>query len=407
MEIKKWFGLRNTTSPERFKPGEMAVATDVEIDDTGKLMSREGMTVVSVTPAHSLYANDFITLVVEGTALRAVEPDFSRTTIRNLTTSAPISYETFAGTVYYSNGVDSGRLVGRTHSQWGVTPPVGQPYATQIPGKLPPGRYMYAMTFLRDDGHESGTGAAGSIEVPAFGGVQFSAMEVSTNPLVSAKLLYLSEANGEVMYEVAKVPNGTTTHAVTSNFGGPALTTQFAGPPPAGSMVRYFNGNMFVVVGSTAFYSDPYNLELFRPSDSYMQFPGQVALFESVNDGLYVATADMRGEDGKTAGRTWYLAGARPDQMKNRTIFDYGAVPGSGARTMASYFNTTAGDAGGAIDPGAPAVVWSSRNGICVGFDGGLARNLTEERFELPFSKQAAAVVRMARGFAQYIAVLR
>lgn len=409
IEIKKFRGIRNTTSPERFRPGELAVALDVEVDDTGRVLSRQGTTLLSATAAHSLYANHVVAVLVEANTLKAIESDFSRTTIRVLTSSAPVSYDTLGDTIYYSNGVDTGRLVGRTPKQWGVTPPVGQPVATRVAGALPTGRYMYALTFLRSDGHESGTDLAGAIDLPAASGIAFTGMEVSTNPDVSDKILYLSSPNGEVMYRAMTVPNGQT--SVTYSSGALdlklPLTTQFAGPPPPGTMVRVFNGQACTVVGDAVYYSDPYNLELFRQDTSFLRFPGQVALFECVNDGLWVATTDLAGDDPETSGSTWYLAGSKMSELKSGQVFDYGAIPGTGVKTLAAYFNTTAGDAGDAIESGTPAVVWAGRHGACVGFDGGRVRNLTETIYSFPAAQRGAGLVRQVRGFVQYLSVLR
>lgn len=409
MEIKRFKGLRNTTSPERFTPGDLATALDVEIDNTGRVISRQGFTQVSAVAAHSLYANHGVTLLVEGVGLKAVEADFSRTSLRTLSSSAYVSFESVGDTIYYSNGVDTGRLVGRSPLQWGVAVPIGQPAAAATGGDLPPGRYMYAMTFLRSDGHESGTGSAGAIDLPLGGGIHFTGMEVSTNPEVSDKILYLSSPSGEVMYRARIVPNASTTMLYTA--GALDLTiplhTQFAGPPPAGKLVRYYNGHMCVVAGDVVYYSDPYNLELFHQEGNFLRFPGQVALFESVNDGIYVATTDLAGDDPETTGATWFLGGSRMDALKSLQVFDYGATPGTAARTLATYFDTVTGDRGDAVEAKAPAVVWASRHGVCAGFDGGQVRNLTEASYSFPIAQHGAGVVRQARGFVQYLSVLR
>lgn len=409
MEIKRFKGLRNTAPPERFRPGDLATALDVEINDTGQVLSRRGMTLLSATPAHSLYANHGVAVLVEGSTLRAIEADFSRTSLRTLSVPAAVSYDTLQDVVYYSNGVDTGRLIGRTPLQWGVTPPMGQPVATQVVGPLPAGRYMYAMTFLRSDGHESGTGLAGSIDLPAGSGVMFTGMEVSTNPEISDKILYLSSTNGETLYRARTVPNGQTSISYTAAATDLTipLTTQFAGPPPAGTIVRVYNGRACVVTGDVVYFSDPYNLELFRLDTSFLRFPGQVALFDSVNDGVWVATTDLAGDDPETSGGTWFLAGMDIGASKSGQVFDYGAIPGTGVRTLASYFDTKTGDEGNAIEVGTPAVVWSSRHGVCVGFDGGQVRNLTETMYSFPIAQRGAGLVRQARGFVQYLSVLR
>lgn len=407
MEIKRWTGIRNTYSDERLKPNELSVALNLDIDNSGRLLSRLGQTVINATASHSLYANDQIALLMQGAVLKVVEADGTLTTLATLSTDRPVSFETYAGVVYGSNGVDSFRLVGRAFRQWGVTPPVGQPVASATTGDLPPGLYMYAMTFRRTDGHESGTGVAGVIDLANGGGIAFSSLEVSTNPEVSDKILYVSSPNGELLHRARIVANNATTAVYRgyTELGAP-LATQHAGPPPAGTMVRGFNGYLFVVDGDMAYFSDPHNLELFRLDTNYLRFPGQVALFEPVNDGLYVATVDVLGDDQNTAGSTWYLGGSRPDELKSHRLYDYGAVPGTAVRTLAAYFETNIAGEDRGENAGA-AVVWTTRHGVVVGFDGGVSRNLTENKYSFPDAQRGVGMVRQSRGYVQYVVVMR
>lgn len=403
MEIKKWKGIKNTTSPERLAPGELAAATDVDIDNTGRIMSREGITEINDTATHSLYSDHNHVLLAHANILKRVNSDLSTTALRTLTNANPISYAEYVNITFYSNGTDLGRVVSGAALEWGVQPPTGQPAASATGGLLPPGRYLYAMTFLRSDGHESGTGGAGVIDLTSGGGITFTSLEVSTNPEVNGKILYLSTPNGEAMYRVGVVPNNTT----TVSYSGDAtdlsipLTTQFAGPPPAGSVVRVFNATAYVVVGDTVYYSDPYNLELFRPATHFLRFPGEVGLFECVNAGIYAGTIDAPERESGVIG---YLSGERPDSFRFMQLFDYGVIPGSGVRTEASHFQPPSPD-----EPtwSRPAVVWATRHGVCVGYDNGQCQNLTETRYSFPPAQRGAGLVRQTKGFAQYVVVLQ
>lgn len=397
-EIKTWKGLNNKTSPERFKVGELAVALDVDIDNTGKLLSRKGKTVIDGTACHSLYSNEGVAFLAKGTSMFAVGLDLSLTLLRTLSNANQIYYGTLTGVTYWTNGTDTGRTIGTRSLQWGVAVPQGQPAAALSYGSLPPGNYQYALTFLRDDGHESGTGLAGQFTLSATGGIQLSGIEVSTNPEVSAKILYLTSPNGEVMYRAVVIPNGQTVAVLSaeSNSGIP-LTTQFAGPPPAGNSVLIFNNVIYVVAGNDVFYSDPYNLDLFRPDTNFLRFPGPVALFGSVHDGIFVATQDTEGEGSEAIAETVFLHGDRPDKFVPEKVFGYGAMQ-----------NTTVAVEGGWFDDGSgqgpsPDLMWASRHGVCVGSIGGQAVNLTETKFGFPVAQQGAALVRKYRGFIQYV----
>lgn len=397
-EIKKFKGLNNMTSPERMAPGELVVALDVDIDHTGRLLSRTGRTIVNATPCHSLFSYPGGTFLMQGTAMKAVEADLSLTTVQTLRSSNNITYDFLNGVAYFSNGVDTGRLVGRTPKTWGVAAPVGQPSAALAYGTLGAGRYLYALTFLRNDGHESGTGISGQIDLTAPGGVLLNNIEVSTNPDVTTKAIYISSRDGEVLYRSAIVPNTQTAVVISDepNAGVP-LTTQFAGPPPPGNIVRIFNGIAYIIAENVVYYSDPYNLELFRPDVNFMQFPGQVTLWDHVNDGIYVATADTDTVD----GTTWFLSGTRPDQFVGAAVFNYGAVFG----TSDAIETTFLGKQG--EKEGRSAVLWISRHGVCLGGDGGNVQNLTEMRHSFPSAVRGASLIRRARGMIQYMTALQ
>lgn len=380
------------------------MASDVDLDDTGRVLSRLGQTVISATAAHSLYSDGRNAFLVEGQTLKALEADLSRTAIRVLSTSAPVSYETYGDVTYYSNGIDTGRLVGRTHGQWGVVPPVGQPQAAATVGYLPAGQYQYAVTYRRSDGHESGTGMAGMINLPTGGGISLSGIEVSTNPEIDAKIVYVSGPNGETLFKARVLLASTTAALITEQPYGLELSTQLAQQAPVGTMVRQHAGMMVVVQGNVAYFSDPYNPELFRLETSFLRFGGDIAVLESVNGGLFVATADAgRADD---AGETYYIAGNKLGSMTAVRVLNYGAIPGTAVRTLAGYFEPST-DQGDSPHGGSPAVIWATRHGVCFGVDGGAVKNLTENMYSLPPARSGAALVRQTRGFVQYLTVLR
>lgn len=392
IEIKKWAGLQNTTAPERLKPGELSVAQNVDIDDSARVLTRRGQTLLQGGSYHSLWSGDSTALVVSGQDLKRIEASGSLTQLRRLTSGRHVSYAELNGVVYLSNGVDSLRVTRGEALQWGVTPPAGQPKAAATVGTLPAGRYMYAMTFLRADGQESGTGVAGMVELTAPGGIAFSGMETSTNPEVTGKILYLSHADGEELYRAVTLPATATTHTYTNggyDLGVP-LQTQFRQAAPAGDIVAVHASIAYVVEGSVAWYSDAFSLEHFSRT-RYLQLPGRIALFAPVDDGIYAAT-----ETG-----TWFLRGHEPSEMKATQVLSYGAIPGTAVRDDATV---TAEDG---AEASRPVVFWTSPYGVVLGHSGGVVRNLTEDRYSFPAAQRGAGVVRLERGYVQYISTLQ
>lgn len=407
--IKNWRGLKNTTSPDRFKPGEMLVAQNVDIDNTEMGISRLGFTSVNGAASHSLWSDGTICLVVQNAVLKRFNEDTSLTTLKVLQSNAFMDYVSPGnGTVYYSNGVDQGRVAAGTALSWGVPQPRSQPTPSVVGGALPVGRYMFALTFLRKDGHEGGTRMSGIIDVPAYAGngpnpasgagISFTSIEASTNPEITGKILCLSTPNGETLYRAAVIPNGVTSYVYDRNTLDLTvpLRNLEAGPPPLGTILEYYNGVLYVCSGGVAYQSDPYGLELFRIADQFLQFPGRLTLFAAVNDGIYVGTDQ----------KMFFLAGDRPDQLKSRQIFDYGAIEGTSYKTDASYFTKREQGEEFGDDP-RPVVIWASPRGIHVGYDGGVVKNLTEGMYSFPTAQRGAGVLRDVRGYTQFLTSLQ
>lgn len=399
MEIKKFKGLKNTTSPERLAPGELAVAQNLDLDDTKKLQTRAGYVKAASGAYHSLFGDDDVSLVMSGSDLYRLNQDYTTSFLQRLTASARVSYSRQQGTVYLSNGVDALRVFEGRALPWGIRNPVSQPVATTMgAGGLTPGTYMYAMTYRRAIGLEGGTGTAGVVEVTAAGSaIRFSSLESSTDPEVSDKIIYLSGANGTELFQAAVLPNSASVYDYRGDGSDltARLDTQYVSPAPAGSIVEVYNGCAYVVSGNAVYHSDPYALESFRIRENFLMFPGQVTLFASVNGGIYVATWD----------RTWFLQGGHPKgDMKSQVVFDYGAIPGTAVKTVRGVLKSLAEEEEGA--PSSTAVMWSSPHGVCFGTEDGHAINMTERDYAFPSAQRGATMIRQARGYTQFLTSL-
>jgi hypothetical protein len=234
------------------------------------------------------------------------------------------------------------------------------------------------------------------IELATAGGVAFSGMESSTDPVVRAKMVYLSGPNGTELYRALWVPHDADSASYNGGVTGltERLETQFATPAPAGDVVEIFNGCAFVASGDTVFFSDPYALERFRPRTQHLRFPAAVTMFAAVNDGVFVATRET----------TWFLEGGHASGFKSREVLDYGAIPGTAAKATVGTLKALEEAPEGAT--GGKAVFWTTPRGVCVGVDGGVTANLTERDVSFPAAPRGAGIVRQARGYTQYLAAL-
>lgn len=405
-KITKFKGLKNTETADRLKPGELVTAQNIDITNTERIQTRQGQTVVqALTNAHSIWSHGRLCLFVQGGALKRLLPDETVATIKALVSNNLMAYEAGAdGVAYYTNGVDLGRVVNGVYSCWGVPAPLQQPTAAVSAGSLPPGKYLYALTFVRSDGLEGGTGLSGEIELTTKSGIQFSGIEVSANAEITGKQLYLSTPNGEVLYRAQLLANATTTFLYQGDsldLTGP-LTTQFASPPPAGHMVGRFNGSLYVCTGNLAYQSDPYAYETFRLADKFMQFTSKLTMFAGLNSSIWASTDD---------DRVFHLNGEQPEKMTSKEVDAGSAIPGTVVITTASILAKTEATSGtGADEAGTTdslVAMWASDRGIYVGYETGEAHNLTETTYSYGTAPLGAAMVRLLRGYTQYVVTLK
>lgn len=388
--FEEFLGLRNTVSEESLDPADLVKAVNVDVTDAKKLRRRAGYGApVFGLSAHSLWSDGNVALFVSGSNLYSLNPDYSTLIVRSgLTPGRRMYYAPMADRVYFSNGAEKGVASPAGVRTWGLSHPVAQPTATAIGGTLPAGTYQFAVTFLRDDGQESGTGRAGTVVLNEAGGIRFDLIPVSSDPSVIAKRLYVSPMNGDLLYEqmVLEAAQETAT-LISARSGTLTLATQFLSAPPAGQHLASFAGRILLVVGSRLYASEPYAPELFDHRRVY-SFGGQITLVAPVEDGVYLGTE----------GQIVWLPGKDPAAWVYQPCASYGAIAG----TLAY------GDAKDVVEGAkGPAAYFASADGICVGLNGGTFRNLTGERFNYPVTLEGAGLVRKSRGSVQYLATLR
>jgi len=379
-------GLRNDVAPDAMGLDDLAEANNVHLNNAGELVSRDPIGEVLIAgDAHSLYASSLICVVVQGTSLLRVNANYSASVLRTgLAQGRPVSYWPLGAKLYWSNGVDTGVIENGVDRSWGLAVP-GLPAAVAVAGTMPVGAYQFVLTYLRNDGQESGASVAGKIVVPDRGGIHFTSIPVSSDPTVTQKCLYVTMRDGTVLYAAAVLANAVATHTVNAE---PNINlechTQFLQPPPAGDIVAVAPGHALVAVGNVLHVSEPYSFELFDRRKA-QQFEQRITIVAPVADGVYLATTET----------TAWLRGA-VSEAEFIEKASYGGVPGTLAYTPRSAVGQ-GGDGNIAM--------WMSTRGVVAGTDAGELRNMTEERFSFPSAISGAAVVRQTSGINQYIGV--
>lgn len=380
-------GLRNDVTAERLSASDLAVASNCDLDKTGRLSRRAGFTQRVSGAAHSLWtdARQTTCLFVQGIELKQLAADYSAKVLLTLAAEgARMSYNKTNDSIYFTNGIETGILQNGEVRSWGIAvPPL--PGASLIVGSMPAGTYQFTMAYVRSDGQESGTPLAGVIEVPAGGGIMFT-LPVSADADVAGKIVYLTTPNGDELYHAMFLANGTTAAAYgndTTELNTP-LETQFLQPPPAGQLVAYYRGRMFVAVDDVLYPSEPFSYELFDYRN-YMQFDGRIAMLATMEDKESAGATLHSGMFIGTDRSCGVLVGAAPADFQYVPKTNYGAILGALDYVDGSVFGDNSIGA-------RPLPMWLTTQGICIGKPDMDIQNLTRTKFSFTAAGQGAAI---------------
>lgn len=396
-------GLRNNTTTSRFGLTDLEVARNVDLDDTGRASRRDGRSKVVTGSCHSLGPSGFTRcFYVSGMTLYELLNNYSTVAMATVTPNLPITYFVSGTRYYWTNGIDKGCIEGSTNRSWGlIVPPmitgtVGA--GTLMLGKedKTTARYQFTMTYLRNDGQESGAGPANYLDVPNSGGIEFSNIPVSSDPTVTRKAIYISEANSEKLFLAIRLLNATTS-VIYRDRGRMTLplATQFLGPPPSGTVISQQGGSMLMAVDNRLHYSEPYAFELFDKR-KYHVFPSKINIVCSFDEGTHIGTQTEH---------VWLHAGT-PDQFNWDSRAPYGAIPGT-LDFIDNSFITFENSKYGGADVTGPIGIWATTNGIVAGTPDGHLRNMTGNKFLYPEQPRGAGLVRFTKGIGQYLVTLQ
>jgi hypothetical protein len=370
-------GVRNNVPEERLGKDELARGYNIDIDETGYLTRRRGtQRIVTTSAGHSLYSNGEYAFFVDGTSLKRLDKNLTTTTTlrSDLTANLRMKYVAIPGRVFYTNNLQTGCFDGVRNRSWGITVP-GLPTVSESIGELPAGQYQYTMTYVRDDGQESGAPLQGYITIAANKGLSFSAIPQSSDTTVARKRIYISSVDSKVLYLAMEIANSATT-AVYRGYreGVIPLLTQFRGPPIAASALAYYNGRIYFAVGQNLFYTEAYNYELVDYRSAFIPFSETITTVSASENGLFVGT-----ENG-----TYYLSGGSAESLALKQCCDYGTVPGTEVELSPSHF--AKGENSGIITG------WMSKKGFCVGTPDGQVLNVSANTYNITAAKEGASM---------------
>lgn len=375
--IGPWLhGVNNVDDPKsgRFQgsdevPPLLTKAQNVDLDRNGWVRRRVGRTKrLDLTSAHSLFADskDRLFLVNSGELLE-VFPDYTVRIIATDLGNHPLSYAEAAGQVFYANETK----VGVIDSFWGVQMP-SSPFCTLVNGNMPEGRYLVAVTALRE-GVESGARQPAVAELTATGG--FS-LEVAGIHHAEALSVYCSEPNGQELYWQGEFPPTSPIHLTQVQRSTDPLTTFGYYPPLPGQHIANFRGRMLIASGQALYWSQPLAYHHFRIQTDVQLFEDRICLLAALDSGFFVAAGS----------RTYWIAGQDPDEWQPRLVDTRQVAEGQPLRISAHKLPE--------LQVQGEVLVWATADGFVVGLGDGSVRHLTDGRLAIDAFKQSALTFR-------------
>jgi hypothetical protein len=176
-------------------------------------------------------------------------------------------------------------------------------------------------------------------------------------------------------YEIGYVKNNTSTLLTD-----PVL--EFKMPLPAGQLIEYYRGCLYVAKDDVLYISDPL-CDYFDIRKGYKRFASKITLLRAVDEGMYV------GDD-----KIWWVNGKSGDDFERTETYSVRAIPLTDVRTNGQ--NVGDGLKGN-------VAIWTGENGICLGGNDGNVINLTESRYTFTAHGKGSGFIRENASIRHYI----
>ena len=323
-----WLGINNRLPAyalNKDKVGDfLRDAVNVDVDNAGSLRRRRAASMVQAMVApHSLHmTSDTAGYMVRGSSIYAITLSaYSETLFKVLTSNNPVSWLEVAGHLYYSNGIDSGRISAGVWYPWALPTP-SAPSVAGVAGALDKGAYQVVVSYRNSvTGEEGGVSPSTSHSLSTIGGLRVTLP--GATPGATHINVYVSTVNGEVPFLAATVTTGTATVDIVLPASGREANERFEAPLPAGTQLFEFNGCLCSVNGSDVFEGIPYRHGYYLKTEGRIPFPASVSNAVPAENGVYVV-----------ADKTYWFQGAVMTKAEIvKDVLPYGGVPGTAFTT--------------------------------------------------------------------------
>jgi hypothetical protein len=388
--FKSFKGINNVLLPERVPTNYLISADNLNMDKSGRLTNRQGYTKIDDGNYLCVWASDqgLGCYAVRDGSIVSIDNDLNITTLKLDNLTEPLSFEEIDGVVYFSSSETNGRIVNGEVRPWGILQQMTTPSVTVGAGLLPQGTYQLSITFVRDDGFESGTGRAKVIQVSNNSSISFT-IPYTNEPYITSARIYLSTPDGTELYYIGSGPPGSpytiqnlsTMTSILKSFG--------LNEPPKGAIIKYYRGRIYIADKKILWYSEPFQYEKFDLSSNFFEYPEDIRAILPVEDGIWVAS-----------DRLYYLSGDDATKFRQINKEYIKIIKGSEVKVGSSYLH---------MDNTPTGYKWlvTSDVGIMALFNQGFIINMTAPNLSTDLADSGTSVFLQDGGTNQYLTVLK
>lgn len=337
----------NNVQPEQVllpdaKKGRSALveARNVDIGLAGQLQRRQGFTVAQAGSTWKwVFETDAYALAVHSGDLVRVVGNVVTTLRAGVGTARMWYHQLPDGRVAYANGTVTGLVSAAGITLWGVPEPASLGTITPgTSGGLYAGGYRVGLCYRRTaDGVQGGLLTSTKVDVAANGSIALTGLPTLAGYSID---VYLTHHNGEVF----RYAGNTATSSFTFTGGVADLVREAVTlniyPPPPGTLITSWRGQVFIADGPYLWESLPTRPEHFDLSGAGRTFSSNITLLQAVETGIFVGTS---GEQGALS----FLPGQTGRSLGFKKVADGAVALGSGVTVPGKYLlrgDGTAGD---------------------------------------------------------------
>jgi hypothetical protein len=165
---------------------------------------------------------------------------------------------------------------------------------------------------------------------------------------------------------------------------------------PAGNMMAYFQGSLYVVKGNAVYISDVINPRIYDQRWGFKLFDSDITMFMPIKNGIYVSDSNYCYFMERTGSTNEVIAAPIFTLTK---LYDKPAMSG----TVQKIYDVTS-PSGKKFDQ---AIIWVADDTFCFGGDNGSFETIHSDIYSVPTGRIGTSMIRKNGDLNQYLTIIK